>query len=116
MQRYCDGINAWINHKNILPPEFVLLRLSPRGWIPLDCLSIALYQTWYAHSLMNKDYQYYQLIQNFGEDIEELLAEIKNWSPPTVHNSFAESYFGFHFLPPNMTFASNSWVISPESS
>lgn len=116
LQSYCDGINAWIDYKSILPPEFVLLRLSPREWEPLDCLTIALYQTWYAHSLMDKDYQYYQLIENFGQEIQRLLIETKNWSPPTVHNSFAESYVGFHLNPPQMTLASNSWAISPEKS
>src|SRR6185503_19426042 len=29
MQRYVDGINAWIAQSRVLPPEFIVLRLKP---------------------------------------------------------------------------------------
>src|SRR6185503_13756252 len=32
MQRYVDGINAWIAQVPVLPPEHVILRIKPRQW------------------------------------------------------------------------------------
>jgi penicillin amidase len=116
LKSYCSGINAWINYKKILPPEFFILKLSPRQWKPIDCLSIALYQTWYAHSLMNKDIQYNQLIEEFGDQIEPLLVKVKDWSPSVVQNDAIDSFWKNYFFPMSMTFGSNSFVISPQKS
>lgn len=114
LQSYCAGINARIKYKRILPPEFVIMRLSPREWKPVDCLSIALYQTWYSNSLMNDNLQYQQLIEDLGTDIEPLLTQSKSWSPTIVYQGQANT--ALPFSAPVMTFASNSWTISPDRS
>jgi len=116
LQSYCNGINAWMEHKSILPPEFIILRNSPKKWGPVDCISIGLYQTWYSHKLMAKDERYQTLVDSLGLPIEPLLRAYKNWSPPTVHESFLKNIFSFSDFPLRMTFASNSWVVSPKKS
>lgn len=116
LQSYCAGINAWIDYKNILPPEFVIMRLSPREWKPIDCLTIGLYQTWYAHSLMDKEAQYNRLIERFGDDIKPLLTNFKDWSPPTVSASLSKAFLSPYLIPSGMALASNSWVVSPKRS
>jgi penicillin amidase len=116
LQSYCNGINAWIEHKSILPPEFIILRNSPKKWEPVDCISIGLYQTWYSHKLMAKDERYQTLIDSLGMGIESILQTYKNWSPPTVHESFLKNIFPFSNFPLRMAFASNSWIVSPQKS
>jgi penicillin amidase len=65
---------------------------------------------------MDKDEQYAKLINAFGKNIEPLLMDYQSWSPPTVHGSAIESIFGFSQFPLRMTYASNSWVVSPKKS
>jgi penicillin G amidase len=39
LQRYADGVNAYLNQrKGALPPEFVLLGVTPGEWTPVDSL------------------------------------------------------------------------------
>jgi penicillin amidase len=114
LHRYCAGINSWVEHKSVLPPEFVIMRLSPPLWKPTDCLSIALYQTWYSNSLMNDNSRYHQLVEDLGGDLEQVLIQNKDWSPAIVYHGQPGS--GFPLSPPLMTLASNSWTISPDKS
>ena len=58
LQAYCRGINERIDYKSILPPEFVILCLTPEKWKPEDCLTIMYYQSWFAHELMDRDPYY----------------------------------------------------------
>lgn len=116
LQSYCSGVNSWIDYTNILPPEFFLLKLTPRQWKPLDCLSIGLYQTWFAHSLMNKDIEYDELIGDFGDEIKKLLIEVKDWSPTVIQKNFTGSFLDEYLFPMTMTYASNSFIVSPNKS
>lgn len=116
LQAYCQGINSWISEKSVLPPEFELLRTIPRDWELKDVLSVALYQTWYAHSLVDKDLDYEALLETFGPDLLPVLQDFKRWSPPTVHNSFISSILGAEPFPFRMSQASNSWAITPAKS
>ncbi|MGY9014938.1 MAG: penicillin acylase family protein, partial [Rhodospirillales bacterium] len=39
LQRYADGVNAWLEtHPNLLPPEFQLLNYTPGSWQLADSL------------------------------------------------------------------------------
>lgn len=116
LQKYCDGINAWIEYKTILPPEFVLLGYTPRKWTATDCLTILIYQTWFAHELMDKDEDYTELIEKLGPEVRRLLKTYQNWSPSTVTSSFLSTIFEQGSFPGQMTKASNSWVVSPNKS
>ena len=116
LQSYCDGINSWIADKSILPPEFVILQTKPRNWIPEDCLAILIYQTWFAHALMDHDESYSKLIDKLGPNVRRILKDNKSWSPTTVPESFLSSIFGNEEFPGRMSKASNSWVISPSKS
>ena len=116
IEKYTQGINAWIKHKRILPPEFFLLGLEPAEWSVEDCLGIAFYQTWFSHSLMARDRGYNRIITTVGEELNRALKQYKAWSPPTVHDSFIRNIFGGFQFPLRMSYASNSWVIAPQKS
>lgn len=113
---YCRGINTWIEQKSILPPEFVLLGVTPEKWKPKDCLAIFLYQTWFAHALVDHDVDYNTLFNKLGEKLGPLFSEYLKWSPPTIHDSFIKKIFGENSPQFQMSLASNSWVVSKEKS
>jgi len=103
MQRYVDGINAWVAQARLLPPEFVVLRLKPRTWTIEDCLAISGYQTWFSHELMDQDRKYQRLMEKIGMPASALAHAGHPWSPPTVPEY-------------RMATASNSWVLAPSRS
>lgn len=107
MQRYVDGINAVIAQAKVLPPEFVVLRLTPRPWTIEDCLAISHYQTWFSHQLMDQDQKYQQLIAKLGMQASALAHAGHPWSPPTVPTVVPDM---------RITTASNSWVLAPSRS
>jgi penicillin amidase len=121
LEQYCRGINAWIAHKTILPPEFVFLRLTPTPWKPIDCLSIMVYQTWFTTEADNQSSEYRKLIEKFGGTLAQYLQEPVPWSSSTIpsatiHGSVLESVFEQDRFPLRMTTASNSWVVAPYKS
>ncbi len=116
LEQYCRGINAWIRQHGTLPPEFFLLRATPKPWTVEDCLGIAFYQTWFSHSLMARDQMFHRLIGQLGEDIDTALKQYKEWSPTTVHDPFIKSFLNGNPFPYRMANASNSWVVSPGKS
>ena len=109
LQRYVDGINAWIAQADVLPPEFVILRVKPRPWELVDCLAISGYQTWYSHELMDQDRHYQKIIEKIGMPASVLANAGHPWSPPTILDQTI-------YDPQRITGASNSWVVSPERS
>lgn len=102
-QRYVDGVNAYLARARLLPPEFVLLRLTPRKWTIEDCLAVSAYQTWFSHELMDQDRRYQKLIEKLGMEGSALANAGHPWSPPTVPDL-------------RITTASNSWVVAPSRS
>ena len=42
LQAYVDGVNAYLQRSNILPPEFLILHHTPETWRPEDSLLVAL--------------------------------------------------------------------------
>jgi len=102
-QRYIDGVNAYIDQANVLPPELVILRIKPRKWTIEDCLAISGYQTWFSHELMDQDRKYQKLIEKLGLSANALTNAGHPWSPSTVPA-------------PSMAAASNSWVVAPTRS
>jgi penicillin amidase len=116
LEQFTSGINQWIEHTHVLPPEFELLGLKPNAWTAENILTVAIYQTWFSHALMDKDSTYATLMASLGSDIEAKLTGFKSWSPTTVSNSFIEKYFQGDAFPLRGTKASNSWVVSPQKS
>lgn len=116
LRAYCDGINAWVKHIGILPPEFVLLGFSPQEWQIEDCLGISVYQTWYSHELMDMDSRYNKLVEKLGDVIKPALRQQAEWSSTTVHDSGLKQIFSESYFPLNMSVASNSWAVAPEKS
>jgi penicillin G amidase len=103
LQRYVDGVNAWTAQASVLPPELVILRLTPREWTIEDCLAVSGYQTWYSHELMDQDQRYQKIIEKLGMPARALAHAGHPWSPPTVPEM-------------SITNASNSWVVAPSRS
>lgn len=103
VQRYVDGVNAWIAQASPLPPELVILRLKPRKWVIEDCLAITNYQTWFSHELMDQDRKYQKLVEKLGMQAQVLEHAGHAWSPPTVPDM-------------RITTASNTWVVAPSRS
>jgi len=113
---YCNGINSYIEKTSVLPPEFVILGFKPAKWTPADCVTIGIYQTWFSHALMDKDKTYNSMIKKYKGDLLKLLKSYKNWSPPTVSNSFTNYLKSNNQFPFRMSEASNSWVVAPSKS
>ncbi len=88
LQKYCDGINEWINYKSILPPEFILLGFTPEKWKPADCLGILIYQTWYSHSLMDREEEFNLLSGKLGDVVWDLIKDGYSWSPSTISSDY----------------------------
>jgi penicillin G amidase len=84
MQRYVDGVNGAITAARLLPPELVILRVTPRPWTIEDCLAISNYQTWFSHELMDQDKRYQKVIEKLGLPGQALACAGHPWSPPTV--------------------------------
>ncbi len=103
LQRYVDGVNAWVAQASVLPPEFVILRLTPRKWTIEDCLAVSGYQTWFSHELMDQDQRYQKIIEKLGMPARALAHAGHPWSPSTVPEL-------------SITNASNSWVVAPSHS
>jgi penicillin G amidase len=114
LQRYADGVNAWVAQAKVLPPEFVILRIRPRAWMIDDSLAISNYQTWFSHALMDQDQTYQKLIAKLGMSGSALAHAGHPWSPTTVSPSYADDLLGLSRL--RVTGASNSWVVAPSRS
>ncbi|MCB0277903.1 MAG: penicillin acylase family protein [Calditrichaeota bacterium] len=108
---YINGVNQWIETHSPLPPEFELMGFLPEPWQISDVLTIAIYQTWFSHELMDKDKNYQKLVDKLGTDILPLLNDFQRWSPSTIDPEHSP-YFQENF-PARMSKASNSWVVSP---
>ncbi|MGB7212605.1 MAG: penicillin acylase family protein [Gemmatimonadales bacterium] len=109
LEHYVAGINAWIARAPVLPPEFVMLRTQPAPWTLDDVAAVAIYQTWFASALMDKNTEYRDLLTRLGPSARKLVGAYDEWSPATVPDrkvaAGADRY--------GMALASNSWVIAP---
>jgi penicillin amidase len=112
LSAYTNGINAWIDHTTILPFEFLLLNVEIEPWIPLDCIAVYSFQTWYSDYIQNNDALYSAMERQFGPDkAKELDAEYPLWAPTTVSMGFNP-----FINQDGIANASNGWVIAPQKS
>ncbi|HEU5358080.1 MAG TPA: penicillin acylase family protein, partial [Gemmatimonadales bacterium] len=112
LDHYVAGINAWISRARMLPPEFVLLRTKPAPWTLDDIAAVAIYQTYFASALMDRDRDYRDLLMRLGPVGAKLVGAYDAWSPATVPGrdlALGADRYG-------MALASNSWVIAPSRS
>ena len=113
IQAYCDGMNEWVKSRTVLPPEFVIIGIEPKEWTVDDIASILNFQTWYAHTLMDRDTTYQFLTKNLGEEIEKALLKRDHWAPSTINTTDQVQNVASTL---NMSFASNAWAVSPNKS
>jgi len=104
IEAYVEGINAWIAQAEPLPPEFVLLRESPRDWQVDDVLTVAYFQTFYVTTLVQRlSESWREIIERFGPEAATWLGSFHDWMKPTIPSlSIAEG--------------SNTWVVAPQRS
>jgi penicillin G amidase len=87
VQAYCDGMNAWIRtaiRTHTLPPEYALLRLTPRPWTPEDVIA-----TWLV-----VESQY----GSFGGDERTNAAQLARWTAALGPRAAAEVFADTHWL------------------
>jgi len=119
LERYCDGVNAWIAQRDEagrLPPEFAVLRFTPRPWTVEDVVAVGYYQTWYAHDLSDQDGVYARLATAAGPEAARLLRAGFPWSIPSAPDRFVRETFGATPAPLRAASASNSWAVVPARS
>ena len=104
VEAYVDGINAWIAQADLLPPEFVLLRESPRPWQVNDILTVAYFQSFYATTLVQRlSESWREITEHFGPEAADWLGGLHDWMKPSIPTlSMAEG--------------SNTWVVAPRNS
>ena len=120
LQRYADGVNAWLqNRQRPLPPEFQLLQYEPGSWMPADSLvwqklmGLSLSGNWRDELLRSR------LLQVLPADrVAQLWPGLQTRSPTTLAKVKEASSIELaqdlvnaidEFAPP--TLASNIWVL-----
>ena len=109
LEHYVAGINTWVAATRVLPPEFVLLQVHPAPWTLDDVAAVAIYQTWFANALMDKNTEFRDLLGRLGPGAAKLVGAYDTWSPATVPERPVAAGAGRY----GMALASNSWVIAP---
>lgn len=120
LQRYADGVNAWLkNRTQPLPPEFQLLMYTPETWQPADSLvwqklmSLSLAGNWRDELLRS------ELLQMLSpKQVEALWPDLEPGAHTTLATHQSEVPLGIAkvlmanidaYAPP--TLASNVWTI-----
>lgn len=87
VQSYADGVNAWVQMGEPLPPEFLLLRIRPERWTVRHALVIGKLMTWdLTEWELSLDLA--RAMDRLGpERASELLPRVPAWSPRTVPDS-----------------------------
>jgi len=123
VQAYSAGVNAFIEtHRSRLPLEFLLLRVQPEPWTPVDSLSFAKLMAWVLGGTWRSELLRAGLAIRFGEEGIQLL--LPNQAPGTPTITAGAGAPGA--LAPGMPFAallagspgagSNNWVVAPSRS
>ncbi|RLI65991.1 MAG: hypothetical protein DRO88_03065 [Promethearchaeia archaeon] len=113
LERFCDGVNYFIEHTTLLPLEFQLLEISMQPWTVVDTLCMAKYMaedlTWSI-----EDLYHYEFLQKIGiEAYNFFLAHPRPYQIPICPNYGNYSDFTFEHL--NYTFSSEGSKGSPAS-
>ncbi len=104
VEAYVEGINAWIAQAEPLPPEFVLLRESPRQWQVDDVLTVAHFQTFYVTTLVQRlSESWREITEQFGSEAAQWLGGFHDWMKPSIPSL-------------GMAEGSNTWVVAPQRS
>ncbi|WP_018130816.1 penicillin acylase family protein [Effusibacillus pohliae] len=68
LQRYADGVNAFVaQNRSKLPPEFTLLGYEPEPWTPTDSLAIGKYMSWVLGGNMETELLLMAAVDKLGE-------------------------------------------------
>jgi penicillin amidase len=123
LQRYADGVNAWLEtHPNLLPPEFQLLNYTPGSWQLADSLvwqklmGLSLSGNWRDELLRSA------LLKTLpAERVAELWPDLERATPTTLANtqSRVPAVLAQRLLKSideyaHPTLASNIWVLGGE--
>ena len=104
LEAYVEGINARLAGAERLPPEFSLLRTSPRPWTVDDVLTVAYYQSFYATTLVQRISEAWRVVvTHFGPESGQWLGGLHHWMIPSVPAL-------------RLTEGSNTWAVAPRRS
>jgi len=87
VQAFCDGMNAWIRtaiRTHTLPPEFAVVRLTPRPWTPEDVVA-----TWLV---VERQYG------SFGGNERANAAQLARWTAALGARAAAQVFADTHWL------------------
>lgn len=66
LQAYVDGVNAWIDEKHTLPPEFLILGFKPEPWTVYDSMVWAKMMSWDLGGNYDKELLRVKVVQAVG--------------------------------------------------
>ncbi len=120
LQAYVAGVNAAMAQSKVLPPEFLLLDVTPEPWQAVDSLAYMQLMSWQLSTNMAFELQRTLLIQSFGlEKANQLMPAIElNDEELPMPDAMAALSDGMAQLPqdallPKRYVGSNSWVVGP---
>jgi penicillin G amidase len=120
LTQYANGVNEGIEQLKIYPVEFLLNRVKPEPWTPLDSIVIQQLMTWKVSTNFGSELRRILLLQNMGvAKTNQLMSpvalpssiEIKK-NVDIVTSLFADDHLINEYLVPKTFVGSNAWVVS----
>ena len=127
LEKYCEGINHYIRQTaSNLPIEFILMRIKPEEWTPVDCLLQNRLMAWGLNFSWKADLLYWRLSTLLPRDkLQEIWPSWKNY-PSVIASKALDSLILKNMLVHQqlrnllgfgeIIAGSNNWVISPKKS
>ncbi len=124
LQAYVDGVNAWIDEKHTLPPEFLILGFKPEPWTVYDSMVWAKMMSWDLGGNYDKELlrvkvaqavgatRAAELIPGYPTDGTTILAS--NYLAPDVASNLLniDNTLQTQFNLGGLDVGSNDWVVS----
>jgi penicillin amidase len=124
LEAYAAGINAFLATGPVLPPEFLLLRVRPEPWSPVDSLAWLKMMAWDLGGNWRNELLRMRLSRTLGtERIHEFLPPYPGEAVPAIRDLGAlyrslerepprVAGTGDHGADPDAALGSNSWAVS----
>ena len=124
IEAYVAGVNAWLDEKHVLPPEFLILGVKPEPWTVYDSMVWAKMMSWNLGGNYDMELLRVRLAQAVGEeraaqltglypDAGETILAANTIAPETASallrvDSFLQTDFNLRGL----DIGSNNWVVA----
>ena len=121
LDAYAAGVNAFLDTRPVLPPEFLMLRVTPEPWTALDSLAWGKMKAWQLGGNWRNELLRMRLAKTLpNARIDEFLPPYPGDEPLKIRE-LKGLYRGLEQEPPRVAFeqsaspppgGSNSWVVS----